>query len=108
MKKEQTKEVRISIGTIAGMKNERKLDISTNDWGIIRYSLYGRKSRIPFSLSNLQIGWKYKCELPKDIDKYDSIDKLIEDVKYCIDSGVESMTDIIYAKQRGLNKKETA
>ena len=40
-------------------------------------------------------------------DTIESIDKLIEDIKYCIDSGVERMTDIIYAKQIGLNKRKT-
>ena len=99
-----TKEVRISIGIIDGMKNEKKLDISTNEWGIILYSLYGRQSRVPFGLANIQIGWKYDCELPKDIDNYTDINQLIKDIKYCINSGVDRPTDIIYAKQRGLKQ----
>ena len=93
-------QVKISMVTKDGYGNEHILDISSDDWGVIKYSLYGRKSKIPFSLSNLQIGWKYDCNLPTDIEKYTDVNQLVEDIKYCVNSGVERVTDILYSKQK--------
>ena len=98
-------QVKISMVTKDGYGNEHTLNVSSDDWGIIKYRLIGRKSGIPFSLSNLQIGWKYDCNLPTDIEDFDSVDDLVDVIKYCIESGVEDVTEILYSKQRGNKPK---
>ncbi|MBC8427840.1 MAG: hypothetical protein H8D94_00050 [Candidatus Pelagibacter sp.] len=95
-------QVKISMITKDGYGNENILNISSDDWGIIKYKLSGRKSKIPFSLSNLDIGWKYDCNLPTDIEKYTDVNRLMEDIKYCINSGVEDVIEILYSKQKEL------
>jgi hypothetical protein len=98
-------QVKISMVLKDGMGNEHTLNVSSDDWGVIKYRLIGRKSRTPFSLSNLQIGWKYDCNLPTDIEEYTDVNRLVEDIKYCVNSGVKRVTDILYSKQKGNKPK---
>ena len=45
--------VSIRILTKDPMGNSHTLDVTNNEFGVLKYNFYGTNSRVPFSLSNI-------------------------------------------------------
>lgn len=90
--------IRLRLGDSMG--NTDILNVSSNDWGILKYNLHGEKSRIPESLSNLQIGWRGDHRLPETLDDYNTVDDIVKDVIKAIETGVNHHIDTIFAKEK--------
>ena len=88
------KNVKIRLLLISPMDNRFLLDVSNNEFGILKYSLYGEKNHVPNSLSNLQL----KERLPDTIDGYYSVHGLAGVIWRKINAEVTRVLQVVYSK----------
>jgi len=93
------KKVSIRILLDDPMGNSHTLDVTNDEFGVLKYNFYGTNSRTPFSLSNMQIGWKNKdARLPDTIDDYKNVHFLTADIIEAIHTGTERLNRVVYRK----------
>lgn len=81
------------LNLVDGFGNRSVLKVFTNkDEGIVSYSLSGLNTRIPFSLSNLQCGWRGPA-LPDNIYEYENNTELFNMVITAVNGGVEKVEE---------------
>jgi len=88
------KNVKIRLLLICPMGNRFLLDVSNDEFGILKYSLYGEKNHVPNSLSNLQMTERF----PDTIDDYNDVNVLATIISVRINTGVKKVLDVVYCK----------
>ena len=92
--------VSIRILTKDPMGNSHTLDVTNDNFGVLKYSFYGTTSRVPLSLSNMQIGWQKKgTRLPDIIDDYKNVHVLTAEIVSAIHTGTERLERVVYRKE---------
>lgn len=71
--------------------NTHVLAINKDAEGQLSFSLQGKSGGIGFSLSNLQLTWKYDGSFPMHVLDLRPKETLEQRVKWCLDAGVERM-----------------
>ena len=76
-----------------GYGNKKVLKVFTDrDEGTVNYSLIGSTSGIPFSISNMQCGWRGPL-LPDNTYEYKTNKKLLSAVVEAVNGGVYKVND---------------
>ena len=89
------REISIRLLLVDLYNNKKLLDVTNDKFGVLKYSLYGELTGLPYSLDNLQV----KRRLPDAIDDLFSLNDLTEEIIKVVNTGTKTVMELVYQKE---------